>query len=364
MALQRRRRGALLTAGAAVAVLATGGCGDEPPENRGSESPETPLVTALSQVRFANQGYVEFGDLAAQRAAGMAPDDPTSPLYGYGWSSTAVRQGVVRRTLGLDGGKADRALQIGRGRSAGRFDGADTAAVEAGARKLDGRKDGTIGPLDRWRLAPDDRIQPTGPLAALSPAGEFNVLGVGGGTVVRAPNGALADELTADGKGDTLATDKRYRASAECLGTPLAALLDSDLTASGEVGTYVLAAGVTGTDDARLGQTACRTALSKQAAEIVAEAVRERLRTGRTANAVPWSDLLTKTEVDVVTGSGPTYTVRLTATSRKSPRLILDLTRDGDLSTLFAGPPSLDHEGYPDSEARSSLRILPLGLPE
>ncbi|GGW53047.1 hypothetical protein GCM10010381_43060 [Streptomyces xantholiticus] len=40
----------------------------------------------------------------------------------------------------------------------------------------------------------------------------------------------------------------------------------------------------------------------------------------------------------MVTGSGSTHTLRLTATSRKSPRLILDMTRNGDLASLFAGP--------------------------
>ncbi|MBT2364750.1 hypothetical protein J7E88_05310 [Streptomyces sp. ISL-10] len=161
---------------------------------------------------------------------------------------------------------------------------------------------------------------------------------MGGDTVVHAPDAALADAITADGKGGTLAAEPEFRASTECLGKPLAALLLTDPTASGEKATYVLAAGVAGPDAAHLTQTACRTAGSKTAAEDLAKAVRDRLRTGRTATAVPWSDLLTQTKVDVVTGSGSTHAVRLTATSQKSPRLVLDMTRNRDLSSLFASP--------------------------
>ncbi|GHH82395.1 hypothetical protein GCM10018793_42130 [Streptomyces sulfonofaciens] len=343
--MQRVRLAA--AAAAVLAALATAGCsggdgGGDVPRAAPVGTHSAPLVRQLDQVRSteASRAWTTYGDLAAQRALGGGRTPAQLQMMsGYGWATTQERGAEARAQLGLDGGTADQVVEVGESHGSGRFAGGiDTSAVVSKARGLGARKDGSAGPLTLWRLAGDDRTHSAGPLAELSRGtADFNVLAAADGTLVRAASRAGAELLSADGRGRTLARDPGFRAVADCLGTPLAATLTDTHVATGAAAPqpvdFVTGAGVVGTDPARLTQLACRTASSQDEAREVAAAVREALEHGRTRlSGMRWRDLLSGTEV-TVTGGG--HVVRLTGTSEKSPQLVLEMLRSGDLSDLL-----------------------------
>ena len=341
---------ARLAAGAAVVVLATTivGCGSDGDDSKIGQAPPvgshaTALVTELDRIRStdASRAWTAYGDLARQRALGGG----TTParlagLSAYGWSTTWQYDARARRRLGLSGGTAERVAEVGEEHGAGRFDGGvDTAAVVAEARELGARKDGTVGTLTLWRLAPDDAVHASRALDELSRGtADFDVLAVDEHTLVRARSRAQARVLSAVPGERTLARDADVRAVAECLGNPLAATFTdahrAPAAASHEPAGFFTGAGVTGTDADRLTQVACRTTASPDEAEQVAAAVRHELDHGRTRlSRVPWRNMLSDGKVQVL--DGPGHVVRITATSRKSPQLVLEMMRSGDLSDLL-----------------------------
>ncbi|MFI6350170.1 hypothetical protein [Streptomyces sp. NPDC050560] len=343
----RRARVAAAAAVVVLATLAAGGCGgggdddgsnaDAPPV--GADSPA--LLRELAQVRATDRAraWTTYGDLAAQRALG----DGTAPstlftLSGYGWPTTQARDVEARGKLGLSGAAADRAIEIGETHGTGRFDGGvDTGAVADGAKRLGGHEDGSAGPLTVWRLAADDAVAKNGDIAQLSRgSADFNVIAVGKDTVVRAQSAAAAKDLAADNKGDTLARDPEVRAVADCLGTPLAATFsDRHITAGGaspKPADFTTGAGVTGSDPKKLTQVACRTTGSAAEAKRTATALRTELAHGTTRlSRLPWNTMLADAKVSVVAGT----TVKVTATSKKSPQVVLEMMRSGDLSDLL-----------------------------
>lgn len=345
--MQRAR----LAAAAAVMVLAavtTAGCGSGDDAPKRTPAPPvgpnaTPLVEMLNQIRAtdASRAWTTFGDLAAQRALGGGTiPQQLQGMASYGWATTWERGPEAKAQLGLAGDTADRAAEVGESHGAGRFDGGvDTAAVVAHAKKLGAAKDGALGPLTLWRLAPDNADHLSREMAQLSRGtADFDVLAVGPHTVVRAASRAQAKVLSANGGKDTLARDQDFRGVAECLGKPLAATFSnvriepaSDVR---EAAGFVAGAGVVGTSPTKLTQTACRTASSTDEAEQVAAALRKELAHGSTRlSRLPWKTMLSDVQVKVV--GGPAHVVRVTGTSEKSPQLVLEMLRGGDLSDLL-----------------------------
>ncbi|WP_217161595.1 hypothetical protein [Streptomyces sp. AC512_CC834] len=357
--MRRGLGGGLTRGGRAVAVvlaalMLTGlaaGCSDDAPSGSGEPSANgkdrpayaSPLLEELAHVETSTDVRgVEYGDLAAQRAAsgGGRPGEALERLTGIGWSQMARYDRQLREQLGLDSATADRALQVeGDVPSSGRLVGADldTGKVAARAEKLGARRDGEIAGLDAWRLAPDGRVDPEGLATGLSPA--FNVLALGEGTLVRGAGSAAVRALSADGGKGTLAADPAYAGVATCLGTPLAAVMTgSPRGAADRSGTpFVLGAGVTGTDAAHLGQVACRDTSSARAADALAAAVRDRLAgSAPSGDSAPWRELLPGAKVEVV--GGDAHTVRITGTSAGGPVLLIESVSRGDLQVLFANP--------------------------
>ncbi|GHJ41768.1 hypothetical protein [Streptomyces sp. TS71-3] len=344
--MQRARLAA--AAAMVLAVLAATGCSDGGGGGAGAERAapvgpgSTPLVRELDQVRStdASRAWTTYGDLAAQRALGGGqPAAALAAMWSYGWATTQARDAQAKAGLSLDGSTAGQVLEVGDSHGSGRFEGGmDTAAVVSAAKAMGARKDGSAGPLALWRLADDGKAQRSGKLAELSRGtADFNVLAVGGHTLVRAGSRADAEMLSADGKGDTLARDPEFRAVADCLGRPLAATLTDQHMAMGaaspEPAGFVSGAGVVGGSPTALTQVACRTAPSEDEAEKAARAIRDRLAHGRTRlSGLRWSDLLSGARA-TVTGGG--RVVRVTATSEKSPELMLEMLLSGDLSDLL-----------------------------
>jgi len=157
-------------------------------------------------------------------------------------------------------------------------------------------------------------------------------------SLVRAPNRKTAELLSADGQGKTLARDEEFRAVAECLGRPLAATLTDRRMemggASPAPGEFTTGAGVLGGSAMELTQVACRTASSKDEAERIADELRDELAHGKTRlSNLPWHELISGTEVTLV--GGPAHVVKLTGVSEKSPQVVLEMLRSGDLSDLM-----------------------------
>lgn len=346
--MQRAR----LAAAAAVMVLAaltTAGCssGDDSPAKPSSAPPVGPdatsLVKTLNQIQATDtsRAWTTYGDLAAQRAlgGGKTPEELRG-MASYGWSTTWERDPEARAQLGLSGGTADRAVEVGQSHGAGRFDGGvDTAAVVDHAKKLGAAKDGTAGPLTLWRLAPDNENRLSQELAELSRGtADFDVLAVGPHTVVRAASRARAEILSAQGGKNTLARDQDFRAVADCLGKPLVATLSNARIAPAsdvqKPAGFVAGAGVVGGSSTKLVQTVCRTASSADEAKGIAAALRKELAHGSTRlSHLAWHTLLSGVQVKEM--GGPAHVVRITGTSAKSPQLVLEMLRGGDLSDLL-----------------------------
>ncbi len=348
--MQRAR----LAAAAAVMVLAavtTAGCGSSGggDDDADGKAPPVgahaaPLVKELDRIRntSASRAWTTYGDLAAQRALGGGTV-PTQlqVMSGYGWPTTAERDASVQQDLALNGSKADQVAEVGEEHGAGRFDGGiDTAAILAKAKKLGAKQDGKAGPLTVWRLAPDNETMTTKELVELSRGtADFNVLAADKDALVRAPSGAVARALSADGAKDTLAKDAKFRAVADCLGRPLAATFTdvhiATASSSPAPAGFVTGAGVTGTSATHLTQVACRSTASKDEAEKVAAAVRKELAHGKTRlSGLPWNGMLADAKVTVTGGSA--HVVKVTGTSKKSSQLVLEMLRAGDLSDLLA----------------------------
>jgi hypothetical protein len=191
-----------------------------------------------------------------------------------------------------------------------------------------------------WRLADDDLKQVGDkPIVDLSRGtAAFNVLAVDQDTLVRATSRRNAERITADGKGHPLAREQGVRAVAECLGAPLGAVLTDRQMAMGGAspapGQFTSSAGVSGTSATDLTQVACRTTSSKDEAEKIADELRDELAHGKTRlSRLAWTEFFSGAKV-TVTG-GPGHVVKFTGTSRKSPQVVLEMMRSGDLYDLL-----------------------------
>jgi hypothetical protein len=303
---------------AAVAVAGCGGGGG------GSADParaDDALRAELGKISdtAGHRALVDFGDLRAQRKAGLTGSDPAaSQLSEHGWSEIAPYARLTQDSFGFDGRTADVAVEAGNPPdTGGRLDGGiDPSAVTPKVRALGGRpeKDGPAGKT--WRLQEDHKISMTGPLASTftgASVGQFNLVRTGGSSFVHASALAALDGVDAAG-GRTLGDDDAFTAVAECLDHPLAAELTDHGTGApdGPGGGTVLGVGTRGSSAGSLTNELCRTNASASDAQALAAHLRTQLASGmsRSTNE-PWSQLLTGAKVTV--DGGPQHVVRLTA---------------------------------------------------
>lgn len=300
---------------AAVAVAGCGGGGG----SAGPAGADDALRAELGRITdtAGHRALVDFGDLRAQRKAGLTGSGPAaSQLSGHGWSEVAPYARLTRDSFGFDGRTADVAVEAGNPPdTGGRLDGGiDPNAVTPKVRALGGtpEKDGPAGKT--WRLQEDHKISMTGPLASTftgASVGQFNLVRTGGSTFVHASSLAALDGVDSGG-GRTLGDDDAFTAVAECLDHPLAAELTGNGTGApgGAGGGTVLGVGTRGSSAGDLTNELCRTNPSASAAQALAAHLRTQLASGRSRSAdEPWSRLLTGAKVTV--DGGPQHVVRL-----------------------------------------------------
>ncbi|MFI0723523.1 hypothetical protein [Streptomyces sp. NPDC021224] len=334
----------MITGAVVLAAAAVTGCGGGGTADPAAAS--DPLRTELGRITdtAGHRAWVDFGDLAAQRKAGLTGSDPAaSQLSGHGWEEVAPYVQLTQESFGFDGRKADLAVEAGNPPdTGGRLDGGiDPAAVTPKIEGLGGKqeKDGPAGKT--WRLQQDHKISMTGPLASTftgAALGQFNLVRTGGSSLVHAPALAALDGVDADG-GHTLGGDPAFTAVAECLDHPLAAELTDRGTGDlrSGAGGAVLGVGTRGDSAGSLTNELCRTNSSASAAQALAARLRTRLASGTSRSAdQPWSQLLTGAKVTVE--GGPQHVVRLTGrpADGRGDVLMRALTT-GDLAGLLGG---------------------------
>lgn len=336
---------AKLTAGAvvltAVAVAGCGGGGSTGPAAAGDT-----LRAELGRITdtAGHRAWVDFGDLGAQRKAGLTGSGPAASQLGqHGWGEIAPSALLTQKSFGFDGRKAKAAVEAGNPPdTGGRLDGGvDPSAVAPKVEALGGKpeKDGPAGKT--WRLQEDHKISMTGPLASTftgASVGQFNLVRAGGSSLVHASSLAALDGVDADG-GRTLGGDAAFTAVATCLDHPLAAELtdhgagDPKAAANGTV----LGVGTRGASATSLTNELCRTNPSASAADALAARLRAQLASGSSRAAdEPWSRLLTGAKVTVE--GGPQHVVRLTGRPADGRGdVLMQALTTGDLASLL-GP--------------------------
>ncbi|WP_031516916.1 hypothetical protein [Streptomyces sp. NRRL F-5123] len=334
-----RMRAKAVAGAVALAAVAVTGCGGS-----GGSGADDTLRTELGRITdtAGHRAWVDFGDLRAQREAGLTGSGPAaSQLGGHGWGEVAPSALLTRKSFGFDGRKADLAVEAGNPPdTGGRFDGGvDPAAVTPKVQALGGEpeKDGPAGKT--WRLQQDHKISMTGPLADTftgASVGHFNLVRTGGSSLVHASSLAALDGVDADG-GRTLGSDAGFTAVAECLDHPLAAELTDHGTGDTEAAAdgTVLGVGTRGTSATSLTNELCRTNPSASAANALAARLRTQLASGRSPSAdEPWSQLLTGTKVTV--DGGPQHVVRLTGRPADGRGdVLMQALATGDLAPLL-----------------------------
>ncbi|CAG7628739.1 conserved hypothetical protein [Actinacidiphila bryophytorum] len=331
----------LAAGGLVLAVVAVAGCG-----GGGSGGGDDTLRAELGRITdtAGHRAWVDFGDLGAQRKAGLTGTGPAASQLGqHGWGEIAPSAPLTQQSFGFDGRKADVAVEAGNPPdTGGRLDGGvEPSAVAPKVEALGGtpEKDGPSGKT--WRLQHDHEISMTGPLADTftgASVGRFNLVRSGGSSLVHASSLAALDGVDAVG-GHTLGDDAAFSAVAECLDHPLAAELTDNGTGDvkAAAGGTVLGVGTRGTSATSLTNELCRTNPSASAADALAAQLRTRLASGRSRAAdEPWSQLLTGTEVTVE--GGPEHLVRLTGRPAGGRGdVLMQALLTGDLAPLLGG---------------------------
>ncbi|WP_194924452.1 hypothetical protein [Catenulispora pinisilvae] len=363
MAMRRFGRSAAFVTALALAAGSAAACSSSGSTSAGGGDSSGSFKDTLENIHAVAQtsDYIEYGATAqvAKLAGGTKPatGGPFTQLQGIGAEQLFQYWALLPPLTGFDSTTVTSAVTVGNPPNAvgvlyGSF---DPAAIGAKLAAWGYKKQDRGGGVTAWISNDDHKFDATklDPTTGVGPGmtGWLNVIWVSNTSI--AYGGATSDLAAAlPAQSKPLSSDNVLSSLADCLGSPLGAMVLTDPKTIGNSAATAIAFGVTATNASDAQEEICVAASDAAGAKTIATAFTKAVTTGTDlVQNNPWSKELTAPQTDVLGGSA--HVVRLSATSaNQQPGLVFRLVTEDNFGTLLGWPFQL--QGRPSPSATDS----------
>ncbi|MBS2537601.1 hypothetical protein KGQ20_33105 [Catenulispora sp. NF23] len=347
--MRRFGRSAAFVTALALAAVSAAACSSSGSTSSGGGDGSGSFKDVLHDIHAVTQtsDYIEYGATAqVTKLTGTtkpAASGPFSHMQGIGADQLFQYWSLLPPLTGFDSTAVTSAITVGNPPNAVGilYGGFDPAAIGAKLAAWGYKKQDRGGGTTAWISNDDHKIDMTklDPVTGVGPGmtGWLNVIWVSRTSI--AYGGATSDLAAAlPAQSKPLSGDNVVSSLADCLGSPLGAMVLTDPKTIGNSAATGVAFGVTATSASDAREEICVAASAAAGAQTIATAFTKAVTTGTDlVQNNPWSKELTDPRTDVLGGSA--HVVRLSATSAdQQSGLVFRLVEDDDFGTLLGWP--------------------------